>query len=157
MSFRDAIARLALADARRFELQTAAMLREILESCRDEATRAVIREIAAEEDQHARRLQEAAPGAKPPSPPLPAEEQAALPSPPDTAAPDGATCDKLRVLLKKEEASVLFYSLLAERTPIPAVRRVFEQIAAQERGHAARLAGHIRQICQPRRDEENSS
>ena len=144
MSFHEALARLALADARRFEAETARMLRDILRSCRDAATRKVIEEIIAEEEGHLRQLEGASAAGTPASQPVPPAAKQELPAIPDTILEDGPIRDRLRQVLRKEEASVAFYSLLAERTLIPPVRRVFEAIAAQERGHAAKLAEHLR-------------
>ena len=143
MPFRETIAHLALRDARRFEIQSAAMLRRILTTCPDNATRMVLEEIMAEEQQHLQRLEEAAEesrtsSAEPP-PDLPK-----MPESPDSRLPEGSVYEKLRAVLKKEEASAAFYNLLAERTLIPSVRAVFKGIAAQENRHAERLAERIR-------------
>lgn len=149
MPFRDAISRLAVADARRFELQMAAMLEEILKSCADESSRSVIREIISEETDHLQRLETLAPLGEKRSSPLPPEEREKLPAAPDTLVPPaGSTCEMLREVLKKEEASVTFYALLAERTPIPAIKDVFKQIADAERGHVAKLSDHVHRLCQ---------
>src|SRR5512137_2513938 len=110
MAFRDAIVRIALADAHRFELETAAMLRDILQSCADERTRQVIREIIAEEEGHAETLQKAAAGTRAAAAGPPAAEKKDLPSAPGAEAVPGPICDKLRDLLAKEDASVRFYS-----------------------------------------------
>lgn len=154
MPFRQAIARLAVADARRFEIQTVSMLREILSGCDDAATRTVLEEIIAEEEAHCRILEEAARGrdetGRPPAP----EEKKKLPEAPDMSPPrDASVSGALRAVLRKERASVTFYELLAERTPVPAVRDIFRQIAEVERMHARKLAAHIRRICG--QDEEN--
>ena len=145
MPFREAIARLALRDARRFEMQTAAMLRRILATCHDNATRTVLQEITAEEQQHLQRLEGAA-GESQTSAPGPPPELPKMPESPDSRLPEGTVHEKLRAVLKKEEASATFYHLLAERTLIPAVREVFKEIAAQEKRHAERLAELIRRL-----------
>lgn len=149
MFFSDTIARIVLADARRFELETAAMLRDILRDCPDPAARKLVEEILAEEEAHAARLGEAHARVEAPAA-APAADRAAVPAPPATAAPrtSGVICDRLRDVLAKEEASVLFYSLLAKRTLIPSVRDLFHDIAEQERGHARKLADHIRAACE---------
>lgn len=146
MPFRNAVARIVLADARRFEVETAAMLREILNSCADAETRRVLEDILAEEEGHAARLSEAREGVEAGAPPPPAVRET-LPAPPSAAAPPGAICDRLREVLTREEASALFYSLLARRTVIPFIRNLFNEIAEQERGHAKRLAEHIAALC----------
>lgn len=146
MFFSDTIARIVLADARRFEIETAAMLRDILRDCTDPAARKLVEEILAEEEAHAARLGEAQAGVKAPAAP-PAAERAAVPPAPATARTPGVICDRLRDVLAKEEASVLFYSLLAKRTLIPSVSDLFRDIAEQERGHARKLAEHIRSAC----------
>lgn len=148
MSLSNAIARIILADARRFEVETAAMLRDILRDCPDAATRKVVEEILAEEESHAARLGEAREGVKAAAAVPTAADRAALPAAPAASKVSGATCDRLRDVLAKEEASVLFYSLLAKRTLIPSVRDLLNSIADQERGHARKLADHIRAVCE---------
>lgn len=149
MPFRDAIARLALSDARRFEVQTVSMLNEILESCPDDATRQLVRDLIQEEESHIRALEQTLPSVKPSPVSAPPEEKKKIPPLPDTSHTAGSVCQRLADVLKKEEASVTFYSLLAERTLIPAVRDVFRGIADGERGHARKLAEHIRRVCGP--------
>ena len=56
-------------------------------------------------------------------------------------------CEMLEEMLAMEKAAVAFYDLLAERTPVPAVRDVFRALADAERGHGARLADRIREVC----------
>ena len=146
MPFREALAKLALSDAARFERETAETLRGILASCRDERLRRALEEILAEEEAHCsairKELARRAPGKQPPQ-----EERERLPRAPNaTVSVSDDVCKALRRLLEKEEASATFYTLLAERTPIPAVRDVFLGIAAAERGHAAKLAALARRL-----------
>jgi rubrerythrin len=145
MPFRNFIARLALNDARRFEAEAAGELQEILAGCEDPRTRTVLERIVREEEEHLTHLEAelarlrgkpaAAPKEKPPLPEAPRREKLS-----------GTTLEKLERLLKKEQASTTFYKLLSERTPIPAVRAIFRSIAEQEKGHAAALAEHVREI-----------
>jgi rubrerythrin len=154
MSFRNALARIVLADARRFEVETAAMLRDILPHCADPAARRVVEEILAEEEAHAVRLSEVSAGVKAAKAEPSAAERAALPAVPSVApvacagpACSKDVCDRLRDVLAKEEASVRFYSLLADRALIPSVRNLFREIAEQERGHARKLAAVVGPMC----------
>jgi len=43
----------------------------------------------------------------------------------------------------------MFYGALAERTLIPAIRRVFEAIASRRRGTRANSRKHIECVCAP--------
>ena len=142
MSIRNAIERLAVADALRFEIHTAAMLRKALDVCTDPQVRLVLQEIIAEEEEHLQSLDELLPPDTDRTRCAPAEETRKAPP-----LPRGPVCDILRAVLKREEASVTFYALLAERTPVPAIRRIFEQTAQSERGHVAKLAEHVHRVC----------
>jgi rubrerythrin len=144
MSVSDFIARMALSDARRFEIEAAGELREILSECPDPRTRAVLERIIREEAEHLAHLDAelARLRGKPAVPP----EHPPLPKPPPREPLAGSTIEKLQRLLKKEEASAAFYRLLSERTPIPAVRKIFRAIADQEKGHAEALARHIGEL-----------
>jgi len=142
MSIRGAIERLALADAQRFETHIAGMLRTILEACREAATRAVIEEILAEEEDHLHRLDALVPAGVRETRREPAADVKEMPP-----LQSGSVCEMLREVLKKEKASVTFYELLAERTPVQAIKRAFRQIAEAEKGHVARLTEQVRRIC----------
>ena len=52
----------------------------------------------------------------------------------------------LHEILDKERASVTFYGLLAERTPLHAVKEIFRNLADEEKGHVAKLAAHIAEV-----------
>ena len=159
MPFRDGIMRLAVADARLFEARTVEMLRDLVKSCADSETRGVIEEIMSEETEHVRRLDELVKRAGPEAAVKPDDEQMQreIPATPDTILPDGPIREKLRDLVEKEEASAMFYGLLAQRTPIRAVRRVFSEIAAMERSHAAKLREHLCRISGPAAPMEKTS
>jgi len=135
MNVRGAIERIALADARRFEERMRGLQRQALEKCRDDSTRRLIQDLIAEEDDHLRQLdgmsasESRSNGGKHPE--LRGE----------------TVCERLEEMLAMEKAAVAFYDLLAERTPVPAVRDVFRTLADAERGHEARLAHHIREVC----------
>ena len=135
MSLRNAVERLALADARRFELRIASELRQIRALSDNPATRSFLDELIAEEETHLASLSSLAPG------------EGVLESVTSSPAKEGDIAAMLREVLKKEEGSVTFYELLAERTPIPAIKSAFKKIAEAERGHVKRLARHIQELC----------
>lgn len=136
MSIRDAIERIALADARRFELRVLALQRQLLERCEDEKTCRVIQEIVDEEDAHIERLDRLA-GA--------GHEKIKAGRTPELKGE--TVCEMLREILEMEQSSVAFYNLLADRTPLPAVKRVFREIADAEKDHEEKLAAHVREVC----------
>lgn len=147
MPFREFVARVALGDARRFEIESAQELREIMAGCEDARTCAVLEEIVRQEEEHLAHLDEELERLR--GKPAPATRPAIepLPTPPPRQKLTGTTCEKLKRLLKKEEGSATFYSILAERTLIPAVRGVFRHLGDEERGHAEALAKLIAEIC----------
>lgn len=151
MPIRNAIARLAIADARRFEQQALERLRAILDDCPDDSTRTVIAEIFREEESHLAHLDEACRGMPACAAPAPVEPPApgATPPLPPAPPPEGPICQKLRSLLAMEEASIHFYAFLGERTLIPVVRDIFRHITDEERAHAAKLRAHIDRLCGP--------
>ncbi len=144
---RDALTRLAVADARRFEVGEAAALRELLSACTDNAMRAVLEEIISEDEEHLRNLDGLAGAGKPAVQQPSTQKEKPLPKVPETDLHGRSICERLQKFLKKERAAITFYELLAQRTPIPAVRRVFQHIAEAERAHAEKFAEQVRRIC----------
>ena len=134
MSMKRAIERIALADARRFEERMRGLQEKILEKCDDAATRRILKDLIAEEDEHLRRLdQVSAP-----------ESRSKIEKRPELR---GRTVrEMLTEILEMEKAAVAFYDLLAERTAVPAFRELFRGLAAAERRHEACLAEHVRNV-----------
>ncbi len=137
------IMRLVVQDARRFEIGETRMLQELRATCTDDLMRKALDEILSEEQGHLRELDELA-GHELTTTELKEE----MPGSPGTGLPCGDTRAKLREFLKREEAAVTFYELLAARSPLPPVRRVFKNIAAAERAHVEKMTRHIRRICE---------
>ena len=135
MSLRNAVERLALADACRFELRIANELRHIRTVSDNPATRSFLDELIAEEETHLASLSSFMPEDEIP--------ESVVSSP----AKGRDITAMLREVLKKEDGSVTFYELLAERTPIPAIKSAFQKIAEAEKGHVKRLARHIQELC----------
>jgi rubrerythrin len=140
MTLKDSITRMAVEDARRFEIETADFLRELRDSCGNVELRQTLDGLVAEETQHLAMLEEFAPSSK-----LPHAAQHEMPS--ATPLPFAATCARLKEVLAKEEASVTFYALLAERTPVPPLKRLFSRIADMERGHVEKIRTAVRHAC----------
>ena len=137
MPLRDSIERLALADACRFELRIAQELKQIHDLSDNPSTRELLAELIAEEEAHLSSLTSL----------LPVEKAAETVEIEPPASEKTDLCTMLRNILKKEESSVTFYELLAERTPIPAVKDAFRTIAEAEKKHVVKLAQHIRELC----------
>lgn len=145
MPLRNFIAKFALTDARRFEVEALQELKDIHAECPETKTRAVLERIIREEEEHVAHMDEelAKLRGKPVEEP---DEKPALPEAPRREPLKGTTLQKLQRLAKKEEASATFYRLLSERTPIPAVRKIFRHLAEEECGHFDALAEHVREL-----------
>ncbi len=139
MSLRDAVERLLLADATRFERRILAMMEAVLARCSEPRTCTLIEELIAEEHQHLASLDAVSEDAADEC------EDATLKS--GYLFKGETVCEMLREISQKEQASITFYALLADRTPVPGIRHAFQQIAEGEKGHVKRLAEHILAIC----------
>jgi rubrerythrin len=98
----------------------------------------LFRSLAGEEDNHLRRIREAHLGY---ADLRMTGQTAALAGGAPDLRPDVArkTDPVLRHAIEHEAATAAFYSELAELTPLPALRDIFNELAAAEREHAARL------------------
>lgn len=133
------LACVVLRAAAEFEHATAADYRELARHADTPAMQAMFTNLALAEEAHYERLTHA--GARHGETPITAE--VLIEHPEDKLKHDvaGAEDPVLEHAIAHEEATAAFYEALAEDTPIPALRRIFQSLAAEERQHAAALAG----------------
>jgi len=139
----DWILKVVVQDARRLERAEARMLEKLRSGCTDASLAITLDQILGEERGHLRQLNALA-GDETPGP-----EGAGEAADPGTLRPlpAGAICEDLRAFLRREESAATFYELLAERSPLPPIRRAFRDMAMAERSHAEKMLRHIRRIC----------
>jgi rubrerythrin len=133
------LARVVLRAAAEFEHAAAADYRVLARQATTPAMQALFTNLASEEEAHYERLTHA--GDSHGETPITAEIVTSHPEEAlkhDVAA---ATEPVLEHAIAHEEATAAFYEALAGDTPIPALRRIFQALAAEERQHAATLAG----------------
>jgi len=132
------LARVVLRAAAEFEHAAAADYRELARQAATPAMQAMFTNLALAEEAHYQRLTQA--GASHGETPITAEVVNGHPKEAlkhDVAA---ATDPVLEHAIAHEEATAAFYEALAVDTPIPALRRIFQSLAAEEQQHAAILA-----------------
>lgn len=133
------LARVVLRAAAEFEHAAAADYRELARQAATPAMQALFTNLALAEEAHHDRLTQA--GMSHGESPITAEIVNGHPEAELKHDVARAEDPVLEHAIAHEEATAAFYEALAEDTPIPALRRIFHSLAAEERQHAAALAG----------------
>lgn len=132
------LARVVLRAAAEFEKAAAADYRLLAAGSGKPELTLLFTRLAVEEEEHLARLRQA--GVRHGEAPMAA---ANIPSHTDEALRHDVfqgTDPSLEHAIRHEQATAAFYAALAESTAIPALRRIFQSLAAEERVHANALA-----------------
>ena len=132
------LARVVLRAAAEFEHAAAADYRELARQATTPAMQALFTNLALAEEAHYEKLTRA--GESHGESPLTAEVVNGHPEAELKHDVAKAEDPVLEHAIAHEEATAAFYEALAEDTPIPALRRIFLSLAAEEHQHAATLA-----------------
>ncbi len=136
------LGRIVLRLAAEFEEAAAANYAALAAESADPRLAALLRTLEAEERQHLDRVRGAHTDFGAATLPEAAQVMPAAPAPALVgAAPDAHV---LARAIEHERATARFYEELAGLTPLPALQRAFETLAAEEHGHAARLEAFTR-------------
>jgi len=133
------LARVVLRAAAEFEHAAAADYRQLARQATTPAMQALFTNLANAEEAHYERLTRARD--RHGETPITADVVTSHPEEVLKHDVAEATEPVLEHAIAHEQATAAFYSALAEDTPIPALRRIFLSLAAEEQQHAATLAG----------------